>query len=63
MYYVATPSYERAYIALFIIYLMPVTVIGYQLECCYYSSPKLPGVYIYTVRASIHDINLLLTVT
>ena len=44
---------------------MPVTVIGCQLECCYYSSPKLPGVavYIYTVRASIHDINLLLTVT
>ena len=42
---------------------MPVTVIGYQLECYYYSSPNLPGVYIYTVRASIHDINLLLTVT
>ena len=60
MYYVAAPSYERAYIAM---HLMPVTVIGYQLECCYYSSPKLPGVYIYTVRASIHDINLLLTVT
>ncbi len=62
MYYVAAPSYERAYIAMHYI-LMPVTVIEYQLECCYYSSPKLPGVYIYTVRASIHDINLLLTVT
>ncbi len=33
---------------------MPVTVIGYQLECCYNSSPKLPGVYNHTVRASIH---------
>jgi hypothetical protein len=45
------------------IYLMPVTVIGFQLYCCYNSSPKLPGVYSHTVRANIHDINLLLTVT
>ncbi len=43
---------------------MPVTVIGFQLECCYTnSSPKLPSVYTHTVRASTHDINLLLTVT
>ncbi len=42
---------------------MPVAVIGYQLECCYNSSPKLPGVYTHTVRASTHDINLLPTVT
>ncbi len=45
------------------VYLMLVTLIRYQLECCYNSSPKLPGVNIHTVRASIHDINLLLTVT
>jgi hypothetical protein len=62
MYYVAASSYKRAHIATHYI-LMPVTVIGYQLECCYYSSPKLPDVYSHTVRASIHDINLLLTVT
>ncbi len=36
---------------------MPVTVIGYQLKCCYNSSPKLPGVYAHTVRVSIHDIH------
>ncbi len=41
---------------------MPVTVIVFQLYCCYNSSPKLPGVYIHTVRASIHDnINLATT--
>jgi hypothetical protein len=28
---------------------MPLTVIGYKLECCYNSSPKLPGVYAHTV--------------
>ncbi len=31
---------------------MPVTVIGFQLYCCYNFSPKLPGVYSHTVRAS-----------
>jgi hypothetical protein len=36
---------------------MPVTVIGYQLECCYNSSPKLPGVYTHTpVRASMYTL-------
>ena len=60
MYYVAAPSYERAYIAMHYIFNAGN---GYWKECCYYSSPKLPGAYTYTVRASIHDINLLLTVT
>jgi hypothetical protein len=31
---------------------MLVTVIGYQLECCYDSSPKLLGIYSHTVRAT-----------
>ncbi len=35
--------------------------VGCIVRC--YSSPKSPGVYSHTVRASIHDINLLLTVT
>ncbi len=51
MYYVAAPSYERADIAMHYIFNVGN---GYwiQLECCQYSSPKLPSVYIYTVRAS-----------
>ncbi len=65
MYYVAAPSYKRAQIAKHYIYLMQVTVIGFQLDCCLLliSSRILPGVKSHTHRrASIHDINLLLTV-
>ncbi len=60
MYYVPAPSYKRAHIAKYCIYIFNA---GNQLYCCYNSSSKLPGVYSRTVRASIHDINLLLTVT
>jgi len=60
MYYLAAPSYKRAQIAA--LYINAGNGNWTPTRVLLLPAPSYP-VYINTVRASIHDINLLLTVT